>query len=85
MDLIVCDWLLPVLHFPEVLRKLRAIPGYEIVPLAVFVGVHGNAEATCLEAAKLGVMHCLTKPISVDQLRGLFRAAFGRGVTAGQK
>ena len=42
-DLLVVDWYLPVLKPDDLLDKLRAIPGFGHVPIAVFVPQHEEA------------------------------------------
>lgn len=73
-DLIVSDWFLPILEFPDFIKKLRVIRGYEKVPVATFLVLKESMEP---EALELGVTYCLTKPVDEEQLRQLFKRVFG--------
>ena len=79
-DLIVVDWYLPVLEPRDLLDKLRAIPAFGQVPIAVFVPPH--EEAQLIREWYGGRLHVVTKPIDCEQLTGILKTLGGTGFPA---
>jgi CheY-like chemotaxis protein len=69
-ELIVSDWMLPGMEFPEFLKHVRAIPQCESTPVAVCSGL---ADYYSDKALKLGAVCCLQKPIDAVQLQTVFQ------------
>jgi CheY-like chemotaxis protein len=69
-DLLVLDWFLPILEAPEVIERVRKLPHCAKLPIAVFAG----PETFRKQAARLGAVCSLTKPIDETQLRTLLNS-----------
>ena len=78
-NLIVTDWRLPILTFPEFVQGVRSLPMYKSTPIAVATGV---AYLIGKEVLALGIVCCLQKPVDPGELRELFSAATARGTNA---
>ena len=75
-DALLLDVRMPGIDGWELLRRLRAEPGWDAVPVVVFtadLGARSEASEHLDEADVL-----LTKPFSADDLLGAVRAAVGR-------
>jgi CheY-like chemotaxis protein len=66
-DLIICDIMMPVMDGWEFVKRLRAIPGFERVPVIFLSAL--SAQASIREGYKLGAALYLTKPIDPARLR----------------
>jgi len=69
-DLIVSDWVLPMLAFPDFVTSVRNLSGYAQTPIALVT----SADPTLYrkEAEQLGILCCLQKPVDPPQLQRLF-------------
>jgi sigma-B regulation protein RsbU (phosphoserine phosphatase) len=77
-DLIVSDWILPCMDFPEFAARIRAVPKCESVPIAV---CSGSAVVFEEQALKLGAICCPQKPIGAAQLAAVLNQ-IGNSVSA---
>lgn len=68
LPVVVTDWFLPILDAPEFISEIRNIEGLAGIPIAVLVHsdrwLHHRPQGS-------GASLCLSKPISVDQVRNL--------------
>lgn len=66
IDLIVCDWLMPIMTGFELLQKIRATPEFAKIP---FIMLTAEAEKeNILEAIKAGVSQYIVKPFTAETL-----------------
>jgi CheY-like chemotaxis protein len=77
-DLVILDVMMPYVDGWTVLRKIRSNPAVARVPVIVVTGL--EAEAAKHEAARVGVVHLLFKPLSPSELL----AAVATGIAEGQ-
>jgi len=75
-DMLVLDWMMPGLTGIDVVRALRADPGFADVPVVLLTARSQDGDRA--EARAAGVTHYLTKPFSplelldlVEQLTGV--------------
>ena len=65
-DLILLDSMMPILTGPEVLRKLKASPETEEIPVIMLTARKGQVDI--VEALRAGAADYLTKPFLPDEL-----------------
>jgi DNA-binding response OmpR family regulator len=71
-DAVLLDVMMPGLDGYETLRRLRALPGADGLPvLMVTAGQDRDLEVRMTQAGALGVLH---KPVDLDQLAGWLEA-----------
>lgn len=74
IDLIICDWLMPVMTGLELLQKIRATPGLAKTP---FIMLTAEAEKkNILDAIKAGVSQYIVKPFTAETLYQKIESAF---------
>ncbi len=74
IDLIVCDWLMPIMTGFELLQKIRATPEFAKIP---FIMLTAEAEKeNILEAIKAGVSQYIVKPFTAETLYQKIESAF---------
>lgn len=66
-DFIICDIMMPVMDGWEFIRRLRAMPGFETIPV-IFLSALSSQERI-KEGYRLGATLYLTKPIEPARLR----------------
>jgi len=66
-DAIILDMKLPVLDGADVLRQLKNDPGLRHIPVQVLSGYD-----RAMEGLELGALDFIKKPVSTDDLRGIF-------------
>ena len=75
-DLILMDLHMPEMNGLEACREIRALPGYEKVPIIALTACAMDTDARrCLEAGMNGV---ITKPFKLDNLTGTIAAMLHR-------
>ncbi|MBH0239848.1 HD-GYP domain-containing protein [Methylobrevis albus] len=70
-DLLICDYMMPGLDGLELIRAVRAMPGYEDVPIIMVTTA--DERAVCYEALEVGATDFLTKPIDFIEARTRIR------------
>lgn len=74
IDLIICDWLMPVMTGLELLQKIRATPELAKTP---FIMLTAEAEKkNILDAIKAGVSQYIVKPFTAETLYQKIESAF---------
>lgn len=58
-DLVVLDWMMPGMNGLEVLRRLRADPATQALPVIIYTAA--NSPAVAREAAESGAQDCVLK------------------------
>ena len=76
-DVIVLDWMMPVVSGLEVAQALRANPATATIPIVVLTARSGDEDRAAMQA--LGVEAYLTKPYSPLRLLAAVRGALARG------
>ena len=74
-DLVLIEHVLPLLDFEDAVKRLRRIPGYENLPIAVFVS---GEEPMAAQRQSAEIAHRLFKPVSEQQICRLFAVLFGK-------
>lgn len=67
IDLILCDWNMPIMTGIELLREVKSDDRYKKIPF-IMVTAEGEKQKI-IEAITLGVNQYITKPIERDNLR----------------
>lgn len=67
IDLILCDWNMPIMTGIELLREVKTDDRYKKIPF-IMVTAEGEKQKI-IEAITLGVNQYITKPIERDTLR----------------
>lgn len=65
-DLIICDWMMPVMKGPELCEKIRSDSRTKHIPFILLTGK--KEEEKALFALKVGVSDYITKPFNFDLL-----------------
>lgn len=74
IDLIICDWLMPVMTGLELLQKIRATPELAKTP---FIMLTAEAEKkNIMDAIKAGVSQYIVKPFTAETLYQKIESAF---------
>ena len=74
IDIVICDWNMPVMSGVEVLRQLRSVN-----PEMPFLMVTGRSDMTSVtEARASGVTAYISKPFSMDQLETKLKVIMSR-------
>src|SRR5215217_1545424 len=66
-DLVLVDYQMPGLDGIEVIRRLRALPGFETVPVVMITADHDRALR--IAAIRGGATDFLNKPVDPEELR----------------
>ena len=78
-DLVVIDVLMPDMTGPEVLERLREVPGFRSVPVVFLTGIIQEEELEVLRG--LGAAAIVTKPFDpmtlADHIDGVWKTALG--------
>lgn len=74
-DMLVLDWMMPGLTGIDVVRALRADPGFADVPVVLLTARSQDGDRA--EARAAGVTHYLTKPFSPLELLDLVESLTG--------
>ncbi|MCP3926147.1 MAG: response regulator [Desulfobacterales bacterium] len=74
IDLILCDWMMPVMTGLEMLKELQKDPAQAKIPFVIVTAV-GNKESI-IEAVQAGVSNYIVKPFAPDTLEGKIKACF---------
>ena len=67
-DFILCDLMLPEMNGIDVVKKVRALPGGDAVPVMMMSAVYRNPKLFQRELRSLGVIEFLPKPFSIIDL-----------------
>ncbi|MFH1020767.1 MAG: response regulator [Pseudomonadota bacterium] len=74
IDLIICDWVMPVMTGFDLLQKVRAMPEFAGIP---FIMVTAEAEkGNIMSAIKAGVSQYIIKPFTAEILYHKIESAF---------
>ena len=68
-DLILLDLRMPVLDGFEAAQRIRRHPGMDVVPMVAYTGVY--TYSTTAHALEAGFDEYITKPVTLDDMRGL--------------
>ena len=74
IDLILCDWMMPVMTGLEMLKELQKDDVLSAIPFVIVTAV-GNKESI-IEAVQAGVSNYIVKPFAPDTLEGKIKACF---------
>jgi len=72
-DILVTDFMMPVMNGAELVKAVRAVPGYENVPVLLISG----APEAALRPYKVSYQAFLRKPFALDEF--LFAVRLARG------
>ena len=75
-DLILLDWKMPVLSGLDTLRKLKADPEFESIPVVMITSETNKTKI--LEAIQSGAANYIIKPFSDEVLREKLEPFFGK-------
>ena len=79
-DVVVTDLLLPLLPGLELLGRLRALPGGDVVPVIVISGIYKSARHKRNAREQFGVIASFDKPFETDAVVAAVVDAVGLGV-----
>ncbi len=83
IELVLADWNMPKLMGIDLLKAVRAVPEWELLP---FILITTESEKTqILEAIASGVTDYIVKPFSLNVLQGKIAAAYKRFRDAKEK
>jgi CheY-like chemotaxis protein len=68
MALVLTDLMLPLMNGVEVVRRIRALPGGDVVPVLMMSAVYKNPKMFEKELRELGILEFLAKPFSLIDL-----------------
>lgn len=68
VDLLLTDLMLPLMNGVEVVRRIRKLPGGDVVPVLMMSAVYKNPKMFEKELRELGVLEFLAKPFSLIDL-----------------
>jgi two-component system chemotaxis response regulator CheY len=74
VDLILCDWMMPVMTGLEMLKELQKDESLSAIPFVIVTAV-GNKESI-IEAVQAGVSNYIVKPFAPDTLEAKIKACF---------
>jgi two-component system chemotaxis response regulator CheY len=77
VDLVLLDWNMPNLNGLELVKKLRAHPQYETLPIIMITSE--SAKYNVIEAVKAGVSDYMVKPVDEDSLGAKLHRILRRG------
>lgn len=82
-DLILMDLALPGFNGFEAIRRIRAIDGFQNIPIIVLTAYTGPS--TYETALRAGSNYCMAKPIDFDELAALLKEMLWDGNTRSSK